>query len=578
MKRILHRPHNEEVAHWPATWPQSLKAIIAARGITDARELNTDLTQLLPYHQLAEIDRAASIIANAVIEDKHILLVGDFDCDGATSTAVAIKALKAMGALHVDFTVPDRFKFGYGLSPAIVDSVLDRQPELIITVDNGIASIDGVAAAKAQGWQVVVTDHHLAPKVLPAADAIVNPNQPGDQFASKCLAGVGVIFYVMLAVRAALKAKGWFIDQGLAIPNLGDLLDIVALGTVADVVPLDRNNRVLVAQGLARVQAGRACPGVRALAHVAKRNLALLSSQDLGFYLGPRLNAAGRIDDMSVGIRCLLAEDMATALPLAQQLDQLNYERRHIENDMREQAAAALDKLELSGALPSGLCLYHADWHQGVVGLLAGRIKEQTHRPVICFAEADADSLKGSARSIPGIHMRDLLDEIATEHPELLQKFGGHAMAAGLSLLKIHLNEFKQLFDKKVIKYLNGRALEGVIDSDGALPMESFELDFARLLNGFVWGQGFPAPLFDNTFDIVDQRVVGEKHLKLKLKHPEGSKPFDAIWFNADMQQWPNAEAEQIHCAYRLEINEFNDLQRLQLVVEQAEAVTVCVG
>lgn len=555
-----------------------LARVYAHRNIYDAQQLDRGLANLLPWDSLTGIQEAARLLAKAIHQDRRILIVGDFDADGATSSALAVRALRLMGACYVDFLVPNRFEYGYGLTPEIVEVARDRQPDLIITVDNGISSIDGVAAAKKLGMDVLITDHHLPGQVMPAANAMVNPNQPGDAFASKSLAGVGVIFYVMLALRAQLRDEGWFEQREISEPNLASLLDLVALGTVADVVPLDHNNRILVSQGLARIRQGQCCPGISALIRVSRRNQADLVAADLGFALGPRLNAAGRLEDMSLGIECLLTDDPNQALALASRLDDLNIERRQIENEMREEAMAALEEMELADneSLPLGLCLFEPHWHQGVIGILASRIKDRLHRPVIVFAQAGAEAgevagkpqIKGSARSVPGLHIRDALDAVAAKHPGLLTKFGGHAMAAGLTLDADQFDTFCYAFDEEVRQHLGPEDLRREILSDGSLAEEELDLSVAEALRaGGPWGQGFPEPLFDGVFEILDRRIVGERHLKLTVRLAEGGQPLDAIAFNTMDDDWPDTVG-QVELAYRLDVNDFNGRRSAQLLVE----------
>ncbi|WP_455198357.1 single-stranded-DNA-specific exonuclease RecJ [Kaarinaea lacus] len=551
-----------------------LARVYAHRNISDEEQLERGLSHLLPVEHLKGIKEAAGLLIKALRDGQRVLIVGDFDADGATSSALAVRALKMMGARHVDYLVPNRFEFGYGLTPEIVAVAKDRHPDLVITVDNGISSIEGVSAARADGMSVLITDHHLPGAELPAADAMVNPNQPGDAFPSKVLAGVGVIFYVMLALRAQLREEGWFEQQGIPEPNLATLLDLVALGTVADVVPLDHNNRILVAQGLARIRQGQCSPGIRALIQVARRNQQDLVAADLGFALGPRLNAAGRLEDMSVGIECLLTDDPEHALELARKLDSLNDERRQIENEMRDEAMATLDSMELQeeDSLPVGLCLFEPHWHQGVIGILASRIKDRLHRPVIVFAEAGEVNgmaqIKGSARSVPGLHIRDALDAVAARHPGMLSKFGGHAMAAGLTLDADQFEAFQAAFDEEVRRHLGPEDLHRELLSDGSLGEGELELSVAEALRaGGPWGQGFPEPLFDGVFDVVDRRIVGERHLKLTVRLPDGSQPVDAIAFNTVDDDWPTS-VEQVELAYRLDVNEFNGRRSAQLLVE----------
>ncbi len=547
--------------------PPLLTRLYAARGVRSAVELEKGLARLLPYQQLAGIDAAVALLVEALEQRRRVLIVGDFDADGATASCVGVLGLRMLGVAHVDFLVPNRFEYGYGLTPEIVAVALQRRPELLITVDNGISSVDGVAAAKAAGLKVLVTDHHLPGPELPAADAIVNPNQPGCDFPSKAMAGVGVIFYVLLALRARLREIGWFARAGLAEPNLGELLDLVALGSVADVVPLDANNRILVHQGLARIRAGRARPGLKAILEVAGKQAARITSTDLGFILGPRLNAAGRLDDMSLGIECLLCEDEVLARDMAVQLDQLNQDRKAIEQGMQREALAQLKDLPVE-QLPFGLCLFEPEWHQGVIGILASRLKERYHRPTIAFADAGDGLLKGSARSVPGFHIRDALDAVAARHPGLISKFGGHAMAAGLSLPVANFGAFAAAFDAEVRRQLSDEDLTGRLLSDGQLGAEEFHLELARALrHAGPWGQHFPEPLFHGMFQLVQQRLVGERHLKLVVKTECGSRTLDGIAFNIDREQWPNPTVRWVELAYKLDVNEYRGQESVQLLV-----------
>ncbi|MEP9317623.1 single-stranded-DNA-specific exonuclease RecJ [Pseudomonas sp. LABIM340] len=547
--------------------PPLLTRLYAARGVQSAAELDKGLARLIPYQQLKGVDAAVELLVDALEKGQRILYVGDFDADGATASSVGVLALRMLGAAWVDYLVPNRFEYGYGLTPEIVAVALEKRPELLVTVDNGISSIDGVAAAKAAGLRVLVTDHHLPGQELPAADAIVNPNQPGCDFPSKAMAGVGVIFYVMLALRARLRERGWFAARGIAEPNLAELLDLVSLGSVADVVPLDANNRILVHQGLARIRAGRARPGLRALLEVAGRDCRRITSTDLGFILGPRLNAAGRLDDMSLGIELLLCEDESVARDMAVQLDQLNQDRKAIEQGMQREALAQLKELPVE-EMPFGLCLFDPEWHQGVIGILASRLKERYHRPTIAFADAGDGTLKGSARSVPGFHIRDALDAVAARHSGLISKFGGHAMAAGLSLPQENFGAFAAAFDAEVRRQLDEEDLTGRLLSDGQLGAEEFHLELARALRqAGPWGQHFPEPLFHGIFQIVQQRVVGERHLKLVLKTECGSLQLDAIAFNIDREIWPNPTVRWAEVAYKLDVNEFRGNETVQLMV-----------
>jgi len=576
-KTVKRRDYDLSQANFPDTVSPILQRIYAARGALAEQSVETDLKGLLKPDDLKGLPEAVNLIKTALELQQRILIVGDFDCDGATSSALAVQALSRMGAKQVDFLVPNRFEYGYGLTPEIVEVAKAYQPDLIITVDNGISSLEGVAAANEAGIQVIVTDHHLPGEALPNAAAIVNPNQQGCEFPSKNLAGVGVIFYVMTALRSALREQGWFGQQGLAEPNMAEFLDLVALGTVADVVPLDQNNRRLVESGLKRIRAGRVRPGIKALLEISKRSASRLVSSDLGFALGPRLNAAGRLDDMSLGIQCLLSDDEYLAREMAVQLDELNHDRKAIESDMQRTAMNDLQVLHLNeDELPFGLSLFNEDWHQGVVGILASRVKDRYHRPVIAFAQSDDETqIKGSARSIPGLHIRDALDAVAARHPQLLSKFGGHAMAAGLSLNKVDFTAFSTAFDQEVRRQLVKEDLEPLIFSDGELSAEDFNLLFAQSLrDGGPWGQHFPEPVFDGVFYLQQQRIVGQKHLKMLLSlEPKSQQMIDAIAFNVDVQAWPNDSAEQVRLVYKLDINEFRGQQSVQLLVDYIEAV-----
>ena len=551
-----------------ATLPEVLKRVYASRGITDPSELALGLNQLLPPANLKGVADAAELLADAIEGEARVLIVGDFDADGATSCAMAVSVLQHMGLREVTYLVPNRFEFGYGLTPQIVGMAAAQMPDLIVTVDNGISSLEGVSAAQALGISVLITDHHLPGDSLPTADVIVNPNQPDCQFPSKSLAGVGVMFYVLSAVRAALRNRGWFSEEGIEEPNLGDSLDLVALGTVADVVPLDRNNRILVAAGLARIRSGRARPGIEALFEVAGRDHRQASASDLGFIVGPRLNAAGRLDDMSIGIECLLAESSAAARGFAEKLHQLNRERRDIEQSMQQDALAQLDSIDLENDDSLfAMTLYDSAWHQGVIGILASRIRERVHRPTLVFADSEEGMLKGSGRSIVGLHLRDVLDQVATRHPGLLTKFGGHAMAAGLSLARDDLDRFKRALNDAVADALGHTPPERNEDSDGALAPGDFGLLLAeQLANGGPWGQHFPEPLFDGQFSVRSHRIVGEKHLKLTLD-AEGTE-IEGIAFNIDMSEWLAAPLKRFHALYRLNVNEYRGERRAQLVIQ----------
>ena len=537
-----------------------LARLYAARGIKDKSELDYELKSLLPPASLTHATDAATLLADAIEADAKMLIIGDYDCDGATATAVGMRALKMLGA-DIDFLLPDRFKLGYGLSPEIVDVAAQQSPDLIITVDNGIASLEGVERARHYGIATLITDHHLPAATLPEADCIVNPNQPGCDFPSKCIAGVGVMFYVMLALRAELRARGWFAER--PEPNFATLLDLVALGTVADVVKLDRNNRILVSQGLKRMRAGQMQPGIAALFKAAGRDPRRATAFDLGFLLGPRLNAAGRLADMRLGVECLITDDASRALQIAQELDTLNRQRREIESGMQEQALELLATLDANDAAP-GIALFDASWHEGVVGILASRIKDKLHRPVFAFAPGEGGIIKGSGRSIAGLHLRDALDLVAKRAPGLLIRFGGHAMAAGATVNAENFEKFKKLFAEVAGELINPADLTRTLETDGTLESGYFSLETARLLEGEIWGQGFPSPLFMDDFDVEQQRVLKEKHLKLRLR--KGNTRIDAIQFNFASQP-----GHSTRLAYRLAINEYMGVETPQLMVEHLE-------
>ncbi|WP_432724179.1 single-stranded-DNA-specific exonuclease RecJ [Jeongeupia wiesaeckerbachi] len=535
--------------------------LYAARGIASPLELEHDLKRLLPFSTMKNAAAAAVRLADAIAACERLLIVADYDADGATACSVGMKGLAMLGAI-VDFVVPNRFEYGYGLTPEIVELAAEKSPDLIVTVDNGIASVAGVAAAKARGIDVLVTDHHLPGDTLPDC-LIVNPNQPGCDFPSKSLAGVGVMFYVLLALRAELRERGAFAEK--VEPNLATLLDLVALGTVADVVKLDGNNRILVEQGLKRMRAGRASAGVMALFNAAGRNPAKASCFDLGFTLGPRLNAAGRLDDMSFGIACLLSNDETDALTRARALDQLNRERRTIEAGMREEAETALAGLAIDASY--SICLYRPDWHQGVIGIVASRVKERYHRPTLVFADASDTEIKGSGRSIPGLHLRDALDLVSKRHPDLIVKFGGHAMAAGLSLRPQDFGRFQQAFEAVCRELMDEAALERVIETDGELAAGDFSFETAERIERQVWGQGFPAPLFQGHFRVLEQRVVGERHLKVKLANDYGMV-LEGIRF-----QHPDPLPRDVTAAYSLSVNEFRGERILQVMLDYVEGM-----
>jgi len=569
-KRVVQRPLSpDSLTSFPSQHPL-LSRLYASRGVNSEFELELSLSELLPFQDLKGIEAAINLLQQALLLQQRILIIGDFDADGATSSALAMKALSGFGARNVGYLVPNRFQFGYGLTPEIVEVAKQKQPDLIVTVDNGISSLEGVAAAKSAGIKVLITDHHLAGSQLPDADAIVNPNQPGCGFAGKNTAGVGVIFYVMIALRAQLRTLDWFEQQGLPEPNLADYLDLVALGTVADVVPLDHNNRILVKQGLQRIRGGKSVAGIRALLEISGREAQTLVASDLGFALGPRLNAAGRLEDMSLGIECLLCDNEDSAFAMARELDELNQARKEIESEMKQQALDGLSEVDIEAELV-GVCLYNPDWHQGVIGILASRIKDLYHRPTVIFADAGDGEIKGSARSIAGFHIRDALDLLASRCPQLLEKFGGHAMAAGLSIKKTDFQVFAAVFDQVARELLNAEDLAQTVFSDGVLASEHRSLEVAQLVrDAGPWGQHFPEPQFEGEFNIVQQRLVGERHLKLKLRVDGEQQVFDAIAFFVDLEKWPTL-ATRLRMVYRMDVNEFRGQRSLQFVVEYME-------
>ncbi|SBL50911.1 single-stranded-DNA-specific exonuclease RecJ [Klebsiella oxytoca] len=554
----------------PHDLPPLLQRLYASRGVRSAQELERGVKGMLPWSQLTGVEKAVEMLYGAFKQELHIVVVGDFDADGATSTALSVLALRGLGYGNVSYLVPNRFEDGYGLSPEVVDQAHARGAQMIMTVDNGISSHAGVERAHALGIPVLVTDHHLPGDTLPAAEAIINPNLRDCEFPSKSLAGVGVAFYLMLALRTFLRDKGWFDERGIAPPNLADLLDLVALGTVADVVPLDANNRILTWQGLSRIRAGKCRPGIKALLEIANRDPQKLAASDLGFALGPRLNAAGRLDDMSVGVALLLCDNTGEARVLANELDALNQTRKEIEQGMQAEALTLCEKLERSSeTLPGGLAMYHPQWHQGVVGILASRIKERFHRPVIAFAPTGDGTLKGSGRSIQGLHMRDALERLDTLYPGLILKFGGHAMAAGLSLEEARFEEFQQRFGELVTEWLDPALLQGEVVSDGPLAAAEMSMEVAQMLrDAGPWGQMFPEPLFDGRFRLLQQRLVGERHLKVMVEPVGGGPLLDGIAFNVDTSIWPDNGVREVQLAYKLDINEFRGNRSLQLIID----------
>lgn len=584
---FVFRPQSLFADHHPlSALAPILQSILMNRGIVQEQDIELSLASLIPVEHLKGISEANALLFSSLEKQKSILIIGDFDADGATSTALAIRGLRSLGFQNLDYLVPDRFKFGYGLSPEIVEVALQKKPDLIITVDNGISSIDGVALARKHDIEVLITDHHLPGNEIPQANAIVNPNQKGCIFSSKYLAGVGVMFYVLIALRSFLREKNYFKTQQMVEPNLAELLDLVALGTVADLVPLDHNNRCLVQQGLARIRAGQCCEGIKALLQVAQKNPATLKSTDLGFVLGPRINAAGRLDSMSLGIECLLSDNRAEAFTMAEALNDLNEDRKNIEGVMKTEALALLPELGPDRNEEPLICLFDERWHQGVVGIIASRLKEIYHLPAVVFAPDDNDreKLKGSARSISGLHMRDLLDRVASQYPKVLIKFGGHAMAAGMTIEKINFEIFRQSLGAEILNFLQESEQRDILQAktwiDGELESSQFDLTFAQTLQTYgPWGQRFPEPVFFGKFEIVNQRVLADKHIKLYLRVENSDTCIDAIAFNVDINRWHSIRNsghtggneknnKNVHLIYKLDINEFRGEQKLQLVVE----------
>ncbi|MCF6204700.1 MAG: single-stranded-DNA-specific exonuclease RecJ [Methylococcaceae bacterium] len=573
-KKIVPRPQNKKKSFLKDIDPILLK-IFLTRGITENEQIERTLVKLPSPWLLSGMETMVEYLMIAIKQQQKICIVADFDADGATSCVVAIKGLELLGAADVSYVVPNRFEYGYGLTPEIVELVKQQNPDVIITVDNGISSIDGVKVAKNAGINVLVTDHHLPGEQIPNADAIVNPNVEGDEFPSGNIAGVGVIFYVLMALRSRLREKKWFEKQNIQQPNLAQLLDFVALGTVADVVALDQVNRILVHQGLLRIRSGQAHPGIKALIEISGKQSSSIHPADLGFALAPRLNAAGRMDDMSLGIQCLLTEDDALAKDMARQLDELNQDRKDVEAQMKTEALSLLKEMHVLDEkhLPAGVCIFEKDWHQGVIGILASRIKDRLHRPVVAFASVDGGEIKGSARSIPGVHIRDVLSEIAALHPQILSKFGGHAMAAGMSIKMHDYPVFALAFDEVVAKHLNNVDLEQKIYTDGQLSEKEITLVFTEVLNNAgTWGQAFPEPVFDGVFDVIQCRVVGQQHLKFVLRFPSSELLIDAIAFFVEKSEnWLGTRS--IKAAYKLDINEFRGNRSVQLMLQYIEKI-----
>ena len=584
MARIVTRNLDWDNSRLPLEMPIVLRRIFAARGVASIATLDLGLANLPLPDTLLDIDKAISRLIDALVSNEKIIIIGDFDADGATGTALMLLGLRAMGFCYVDYMVPNRFEFGYGLTPEIVSLASKKNPDLLVTVDNGISSIEGVCFANERSIDVIITDHHLPGTELPDAYAIVNPNQDGCKFPSKNLAGVGVCFFVLIALRASLRKRNWFLKKGLVEPNLATWLDLVAMGTIADLVPLDHVNRILVQQGLVRLRAQKCREGISALLRISGKQFKNLVAADLGFALGPRINAAGRLDDISLGIQCLITDDRQDALDLANELDQLNQNRKKIEEDMHEEANTLLEELDPSKIANSGgaICLFHADWHEGVVGLLASRVKDKYQRPVIAFARERSDNdlmpkksqLKGSCRSVPALHIRDALEAVSKRCPQLVNKFGGHAMAAGLTLDEANLESFTQEFQSHVSQQLSFEDCEVVFETDGQLGVDELTQLTAELLRDYgPWGQNFPEPSFSGEFILEQQRVVGKNHLKLDLIHPDGTQHLNGIYFNMDKEKWPNYDAQRVNCVYRLTLNEFRGIQKLQLVIEYLETV-----
>ena len=572
-KNIVPRPAGKK-SHLKDIDPL-LNKIFSTRGVTENEQLERTLARLPSPWLLSGMEAMVEHLITAIQQQQKITIVADFDADGATSCVVAMKGLNLLGAKHVSYVVPNRFEYGYGLTPEIVELVKQQKPDVIITVDNGISSIDGVKVAKDFGIKVLITDHHLPGDELPDADAIVNPNLIDDEFPSGNIAGVGVIFYVLMALRGRLREQHWFDNQNIPQPNLAQLLDFVALGTVADVVALDQVNRILVHQGLLRIRSGNAHAGINALIEISKKQFNSISSSDLGFALGPRLNAAGRMDDMSLGIQCLLTDDMALARDMAEQLDDLNKDRKDIEAQMKHEAISLLNEMKVLDEkhLPAGVCLFEKYWHQGVIGILASRIKDRLHRPVVAFASAEDGVIKGSARSIPGVHIRDVLSEIAAAHPNILSKFGGHAMAAGMTIQMHDYPVFALAFDEVVAKHLDRVDLEQKIYSDGKLSEENMTLEFTEHLNNAgTWGQEFPEPTFDGVFDVIQCRIVGQQHLKFVLRLPMSELLIDAIAFFVEKpENWLGTRS--IKSAYKLDVNEYRGNRSVQLMLQYIEKI-----
>ncbi|WP_085247702.1 single-stranded-DNA-specific exonuclease RecJ [Gilliamella mensalis] len=568
--RLIHRKLPEVYPEFPDDIPLLLQRIYALRGISSMQELDYTTRNLFNYNKLAGIDKAVEILYLAMKNNKRIMVVGDFDTDGATSTALTIKALKNMGCLFVDYIIPDRFDDGYGLSVSVVKKAILQNTQLIITVDNGISANEAVDFAKRSNLSVIITDHHLCPEQLPNADAIINPNLPNCSFPSKHLAGVGVAFYLMLALRAKLRQENWFADNNLTEYNVANLLDLVALGTIADVVKLDHNNRILVHQGINRIRSGYCSEGIKALLHIAKKDRTSLTSTDLAFYIAPRLNAAGRMDNMALGVQLLLCDNYDSAINKATDLDNLNNDRKLIEQTMHKEALSFIQEIEKQNiSIPHLLVFYHPEWHQGIIGILSSRLKDKYYRPVISFASTQDGFLKGSGRSIPGVHLRDLIDELNQQHPDLIVSFGGHAMAVGLTIREEDLQRFKSSFETLLDTHLKPDLLEPIIETDGEIDSQDLTYHIAKQLKeSGPWGEGFGAPIFDGEFTIHQQRLLANKHLKLVLEPQNGGPLIEGIFFNVNRQQWPDQSIKNVKAVYHLDIDEFRGNQAPQLMIK----------
>ena len=567
--KLTHRQLPEALPELSPDIPLLLQRVYALRGITSMQELDYTTRNLCNYDNLDGTQTAVEIVYSAMQNNKRIMIVGDFDTDGATSTALTVKALKKMGCQHVDYIIPNRFDDGYGLSISVIKRALLKKADLIITVDNGVSAIEAVEFAKQSNLTVIITDHHLCPEQLPAADAIINPNLPNCSFPSKHLAGVGVAFYFMSALRAKLRQENWFRTHNLEEYNLASLLDLVALGTIADVVKLDHNNRILVHQGINRIRSGYCCAGIKALLHIARKDPVSFTSTDLAYYIAPRLNAAGRMDNMSLSVELLLCDDYDSALKQASDLDMLNNDRKLIEQTMYKEALSYIQELEQQqSSFPNLLVVYHPEWHQGIIGILSARLKDKHYRPVICFASTEEGILKGSGRSIAGIHLRDLLDELDQNHPDLLVSFGGHAMAVGLSIRENDLERFRKHFETLIDKRLNANTLEQIIETDGEVDSQDFNYAMAKQLKeSGPWGEGFTEPTFDGDFIVHQQRLFAEKHLRLVLEPKNGGPIIEGICFNVNLTQWPDNTIKNVKIIYQLDVDDFRGNQTAKLMI-----------